>query len=179
MPSELLISELAGADVDGVWAFLQHVPERDRTFVKEPVIGRETIRGWADGDRATRCVALLDERVVGYVALFPGVGWSRHVGELRLVVDPAFRGQGIGQRLVRHALTVAVNTGLTKVVVEVVAEQESTIAVFKRLGFRVEALLENHVQDQDGRFGDLIVLANHIDVDWQLLATVGLDEPLD
>ena len=63
--------------------------------------------------------------------------------------------------------------------VEVVAEQESTIALFTRLGFRAEALLEDHVQDPAGDFSDLIVLANRTDLDWGVLATVGLDEPLE
>ena len=39
---------------------------------------------------------------------------------------------------------MALDAGLTKVVVEVVVEQESTIALFTRLGFRAEALLADH-----------------------------------
>ena len=58
--------------------------------------------------------------------------------------------------------------------------QDSTIALFTRLGFRAEALLEDQVQDPDGSTTrDLIVLANRTDADWSLLATVGLDELLD
>ena len=63
--------------------------------------------------------------------------------------------------------------------VEVVATQESTIALFTRLGFQAEALLVDHVQDRAGKFFDLIVLANRTDADWGLMATVGLDEQLD
>ena len=60
-----------------------------------------------------------------------------------------------------------------------IAEQESTIALFTALGFRAEALLEDHVQDPAGRFGDLIILTNRTDLDWSVLETVGLDEPLE
>ena len=95
------------------------------------------------------------------------------------MVDPAVRRRGIGQRLARHALRVAVDASLTKVVVEVVAVQDSTIALFTRLGFRAEALLEDQVQDPEGNFLDLIVLANRTDADWAVLTTVGLDEELD
>jgi len=147
--------------------------------VKEPVTELATVQAWVAEARPLRSIARRDGAVVGYVAVIPGVGWSRHVGELRLVVDPAIRRQGIGQQLARHALRVALDAGLTKVVVDVVAEQESTIALFTQLGFRAEALLEDHVQDPDGNYGDLIVLANRTDADWDLLATVGLDEALD
>jgi ribosomal protein S18 acetylase RimI-like enzyme len=175
----LEISPFSAADVDEVWAFFQRVPDGDRTFVKEPVTELVAVQGWVDDARALRYVARVDGDVVGYVAVIPGIGWSRHVGEVRLVVDPAVRRRGIGQRLARHALRVAVEASLTKLVVEVVAVQESTIGLFTRLGFRAEALLEDQVQDPAGNFVDLIVLANRTDADWALLATVGLDEQLD
>jgi ribosomal protein S18 acetylase RimI-like enzyme len=179
MADTIEITRFAAADVDETWAFFQRVPEGDRTLVKEPVTELIVVEGWADDARAMRFVARADGDVVGYVSVVPGVGWSRHVGELRLVVDPAVRRRGIGQRLARHALRVALEASLTKVVVEVVAVQDSTIALFTRLGFRAEALLEDQVQDPSGNYIDLIVLANRTDADWGLLATVGLDEQLD
>lgn len=179
MSSTIEITPLTAADTDDVWSFFQRIPEGDRTFVKEPVTDQAIVSAWADDRRALRYLARADARIVGYVAMIPGVGWSRHVGELRLVVDPAVRRQGLGQRLASHALRAALDAGLTKVVVEVVAEQDSTIALFTRLGFRAEALLEDHVQDPEGRYGDLIVLANRTDNNWNLLTTVGLDGTLD
>jgi ribosomal protein S18 acetylase RimI-like enzyme len=173
------ITPFAAADVNDVWGFFQRVPEGDRTLVKEPVTALATVHAWVEDARARRYVARIDHTVVGYVAVFPGVGWSRHVGEVRLVVDPTVRRRGIGQRLARHALRVAIEAGLTKVVVEVVATQESTIAMFTRLGFQAEALLVDHVQNRAGSYSDLIVLANRTDADWGLMATVGLDEQLD
>lgn len=179
MADSIEITPFTGSDVDDVWAFFSRLPEGDRTFVKEPVTQRDAVRAWVDDARTLRSVARIDGEVVGYVAVSPGVGWSRHVGELRLVVDPTVRRQGIGQRLARHGLRVALEASLTKVVVEVVAVQESTIALFTQLGFRAEALLEDQVQDPAGDYSDLIVLANRIDADWNVLASVGLDEQLD
>jgi len=173
------ITAFSAADVDDVWAFFQRVPEGDRTLVKEPVADVGVVQAWADDARALRYIARLGGDVVGYVAVLPGVGWSRHVGELRLVVDPAVRRQGIGHRLARHALRVAIDASLTKIVVEVVAVQESTIALFTSLGFRAEALLEGQVQDPAGNYTDLLVLANRTDADWGVLVTMGLDEQLD
>lgn len=177
--SDPAIAAFGTSDVDAVWEFFARLPDRDRTFVKEPVTGPQAVRAWLDDERGLRSVARDGDRVVGYVAVIPGVGWSRHVGELRLVVDPADRRRGLGQRLARHALAEAVHAGLSKLVVEVVADDEPTIALFTRLGFRAEALLADHVEDPDGGRHDLVVLANRTDDDWQVLTTVGLDAPLD
>ena len=177
--TDIEIAPFTAADVDVVWGFFQRVPVGDRTLVKEPVTELGVVQAWVGDARAQRFVARIDGTVVGYVGVYPGVGWSRHVGELRLVVDPTVRRRGIGQRLARHGLRVAVDASLTKVVVQVVATQESTIALFTGLGFRAEALLEDQVQDPGGHYIDLIVLANRTDADWDLMATVGLDEQLD
>ena len=64
-----------------------------------------------------------------------------HVGEVRVIVDPDRRGKGIGRALARHAVREALRLGLSKMVVEVVADQESTIALFRSHGFDPEALL--------------------------------------
>jgi len=179
MTAELALRPLSSSVVDDVWSFFDRLPEGDRTFVKEPVTDRATVESWLDDHRASRFVAESNGRIVGYFAVYPGIGWCRHVGEIRLVVDPQSRRMGIGHQLARRALREAVEAGLTKVVVEVVASQDSTIALFTGLGFVAEALLVDHVQDPSGNLTDLIVLANHIDIDTDLVATVGLDQSLD
>jgi ribosomal protein S18 acetylase RimI-like enzyme len=174
------IRPLERADVADVVAFFDRVPEGDQTFFKEPVDGAATVESWLAETRSIRLLARdLDGAVIGYVAVIRGVGWSSHVGELRLVVEPDRRGEGVGRKLARAGLAAAVEAGLTKVVVEVVAEQVSTIALFQQLGFVAEALLEDHVLDATGRLTDLIVLSNRANDTWATMTTVGLDEVLD
>jgi RimJ/RimL family protein N-acetyltransferase len=68
--------------------------------------------------------------------------------------------------------------GLSKVVVEVVADQVPTIALFQGLGFEAEAVLTDHVRDANGRLHDLILLSHHVDDNWAAMATIGLDQLL-
>ena len=171
---------LQAGDVADVAAFFDRVPVGDQTFFKEAVDGVATVESWLTDPRSQRLLARdLDGSVIGYVAVIPGVGWSSHVAELRLVVEPDRRGEGAGRKLARAGLAAAVEGGATKVVVEVVAEQVSTIALFQGLGFVAEALLEDHVLDATGRLTDLIVLSNRATDTWDTMATVGLDEVLD
>ncbi len=117
-----------------------------------------------------------DGAVLGIVSIIPLLGWSAHVGELRLVVDPARRGQGVGAALARHALRQALEAGLQKVVVEVVSEQEGAIRMFTDLGFRGEALLTDHIRDRAGVLQDLLVLAHAAGDEWSTMTTIGVEE---
>jgi ribosomal protein S18 acetylase RimI-like enzyme len=108
----------------------------------------------------------------------PLQGWSSHVGEVRVIVDPERRGRGIGRALARHAVLQALELGLTKMMVEVVADQEPTIAMFRSHGFDPEALLKDHVRDADGELRDLMILAYAVEESHAAMAAVGITESL-
>jgi ribosomal protein S18 acetylase RimI-like enzyme len=168
---------------DALLRFFQALPEGDRTFIKEDVTDPATVQAWTAGDdRAQRWVAVDDSDpaapVQGYVAVLRLPGWSDHVGEVRLVVAPSARGSGLGRDLARHALVSAVEAGMTKLVVEVVAEQGAALALFTALGFSGEALLRDQIRDREGQLRDLMVLAHHVNETWSGMDTVGLPEAL-
>jgi ribosomal protein S18 acetylase RimI-like enzyme len=173
------ILPLSSSDVDRVRAFFGRVPEGDRTFFREDVLDARTLESWVSDLAGRRFLAADGDDVAGYLAVLPGVGWSSHVGELRVVVDPGRRREGIGRMLARQGLIEALGLGLTKVTVEVVAEQESAIAMFHALGFEAEALLKWHVRSRDGQLGDLLVLSHLVDDAWGAIATAGIDEEID
>lgn len=167
------IRQLEQRDREDVKRFIARVPEGDRTFFKENVDDPEVLEAWVRPG-SDRAIAIDDERVLGYVAVVPLQGWSSHVGEVRVIVDPDARGRGIGRALARHAVLEALNLGLTKMVVEVVADQEATIAMFRSLGFDPEALLADHVRDQAGDLRDLMILAHSVEQSWASMNASGI-----
>ena len=68
----------------------------------------------------------------------------------------------------------ALRLGLSKMVVEVVADQESTIALFRSHGFDPEALLVDHVRDQSGELRDLMILAHSVEEALASLSATGI-----
>jgi ribosomal protein S18 acetylase RimI-like enzyme len=94
-------------------------------------------------------------------------------------VSPARRGSGLGRELARRALVEAVGAGLSKLVVEIVAEQGAALALFTDLGFTGEALLTDHIRDRSGQLRDLMVLAHHVETTWSGMDTVGVVDELD
>ena len=165
-------------DLDALTAFFAAVPEHERTFFKEEVLERATVESWLGDERGRRAIACDDGQVAGYVAVVPLVGWSDHVGEVRLVVAPDHRRGGVGRELARRALVDAVECGLRKLYVEVVAEQDGAVAMFQALGFQAEGLLRDHVRDRGGELRDLILLAHPVAEQWEAMATAGIEEEL-
>jgi ribosomal protein S18 acetylase RimI-like enzyme len=153
--------------------FLDDIPDADRTFLKEDVTDPEVVAAWVRPDDA-RSIALDDGDIVGYLAVIRLHGWSSHVGEVRIVVDPDHRGRGVGQALARHAVLEALDLGVAKLVVEVIADQDALIAMFVTLGFEPEALLIDHVRDRAGELRDLLVLAHSAEEQWASMAAAGI-----
>lgn len=169
------VRPLEPGDREAVERFLARVPEGDRTFFKEDVTDPDVVAAWSRPGNG-RSVAVDGGHVLGYVAVVPLTGWSSHVGEVRVIVDPAQRGRGVGRTLARHAVLEALALGLSKMVVEVVADQEAPIGMFRGLGFDPEALLKDHVRDQSGELRDLMILAHSVEESHHAMATAGLAE---
>ena len=167
------IRHIESGDQDRLARFLERVPAADRTFFKEDVDDPQASHEWTQPGPG-RTVAVEDGEVVGWLAVFRKPGWSSHVGEVRLIVDPAQRGRGIGRTLARRGVLEALDLGLDKMVVEVIAVQEPTIAMFRSLGFEPEALLTDHVRDRNGDLRDLMVLSHSVQEQWSTMIMAGI-----
>jgi L-amino acid N-acyltransferase YncA len=171
------IRHLERDDRDALTRFLLQIPDADRTFFKEDMDDPAIVEGWlAPGPAKT--VAIEEGEVVGWLSVAPLHGWSSHVGEVRLIVYPARRGRGVGRALARRAVAEALELGLEKMVVEVIAVQEPTIAMFRSLGFDPEALLSDHVRDRAGDMRDLLVLSHSVHEQWSSMVTAGVVDDL-
>jgi ribosomal protein S18 acetylase RimI-like enzyme len=157
--------------------FFGRIPDGEQAFLKENIRDPGTVAAWRRPGPARR-EAAIDEAgsLVGVVTVIPELGWSDHVGQLQLWVDPAHRGQGIGRELARAALLQALGLGLSKIIVEVVADQQPAINMFTSLGFDPEALLRSQIRDRNGDFRDLIILAHMVDENWQAFGATGIDD---
>jgi L-amino acid N-acyltransferase YncA len=172
------IRQLEERDQPAIERFIARIPEGDRTFFKEDVADPDVVHAWARPG-ATRVLAVEDDAVVGLAAVVPLHSWSSHVGEVRVIVDPGRRGKGVGRALAQRAILEALELGLTKMVVEVIAEQESTVNMFRSLGFDPEAVLADHVRDRSGELRDLMVLAHSVDAAAGALQMAGVSTELN
>ncbi|MFH0909509.1 MAG: GNAT family N-acetyltransferase [bacterium] len=104
-------------------------------------------------------LAVAGRRVVGWCDIHPACmqGFG-HVGRLGIGILAEFRGQGIGRRLMRTALTAARRSGLKRIELEVFATNTKAIRLYKDLGFAVEGR-KRKARKLDGRYDDIILMA--------------------
>ena len=175
----MIIRGLTRSDVGDLAGLFGRLSDRDITVIRENVHDLEWTERLAD-TADLRWVAVADDGpVVGYAAVNRLPGWSDHVGELRLVVDPTSRGSGIGRKLSQRALHGAFTIGIRKVVIELATDEDAVLQMFIGLGFRGEALLRHHIRDRDGGLRDLVILAHHADEGWDTLDAIGVAEALN
>lgn len=176
----MMIRAITPDDLGALADFFASVPEGDRMFFKENVLDEDVVKAWGEVQpRHERLIAVDDDGVIAaWLALTGGVGWSAHVGDLRLVVAPSHRRRGLGRQLAQQATINGLRQGYTKLVVEMVADDAGAQRMFGDLGFRVEALLVDHVRDRAGRLQDLVLLAHHASEIESELVLVGIMEEL-
>ncbi len=104
--------------------------------------------------------------------------WSAHVAELRVLVAASERGRGLGRALTQEVFAAALSAGIEKLMVRMTPDQKAALRTFQGLGFRPEALLQEHVKDQSGRKHDLLILAHDVAQFHALLEAYGVTEAL-
>lgn len=161
--STVTVRPLRSVDRDALADFFRRVPEEDRKFLKDDVSRPEVIDAWCREINAARVLPLIAEaegKVVADATLHRrAAGWLRHVGEVRLVVDPEYRRKGLGSRLVEEIIQLAqAEEGLDKLVAEMTPEKGAARRAFERLGFRQVAVIPDLVRDQTGTARDLVIL---------------------
>jgi ribosomal protein S18 acetylase RimI-like enzyme len=130
-------------------AFTQ-APPREQTFAY--------YRNILDGGHI-HVVALDGETLAGWCDILPLLGQMRaHAGVLGIAVSAAWRGQGVGRRLIEAALARADERGLARVELTVHAENVAGQALYRSVGFELEGVLRNG-WCLDGRFFDVQAMA--------------------
>lgn len=153
------------ADRDAMMAFAQRLPEHDLLFLGRDLRHPRVIEAWvaAIGDGAIDSLVAQDAdsgAIVGSAALVRDpLGWSAHVGEVRLLVAGDRRGAGLGRDLLEGVFAIAAAHGLAKLTAMMTPDQTGSVALFESLGFRAEALLRDQVRGRDGRPHDLAILS--------------------
>jgi L-amino acid N-acyltransferase YncA len=118
---------------------------------------------YADSLRSERypfLVAELDGHVVGWAGTSE-YSRSREVyagiAECSIYVDPELRGRGIGSALLRELADEAARRGFYKLIGKLFADNEASLRLMERAGFRVVGIHERH-GTLDGEWRDVTLV---------------------
>ncbi|MBX5186096.1 GNAT family N-acetyltransferase [Rhizobium sp. NZLR5] len=110
-------------------------------------------------------VAIAQDEVVGWCDInrhfFPS---HAHRGKLGMGILPAYRGQGLGRKLIETTLRAAQEVGFIRVELDVYQDNLRAIALYEKLGFVREGIIRRAARIDD-RFIDAIGMALLFDED--------------
>ena len=168
--SEVTIRNMRPKDVDLSFEFFCQLPEEDRRYLRADVTRRDIVERRTtelDSGRVDRLVAIADHEIVADGSLeLQGHGWGDNIGEIRLMVARPYQHLGLGTLLARELYYLGMQHKLDRIVVRVMRPQSRAHRIMKRLGFKEEFLIPEHVRDQDGKWQDLIIMRCNLDELW-------------
>lgn len=146
--------------------FTQSLPASDLVFLRMDITQPDVVREWVENILRRRTITVLAEvngEVVGYGNLhLSRLQWTRHIGEIRVLVGAKYRGLGLGETLANEMMKLARENGLLRVVAHIGSDQPRVRAMFERLGFHAEALLTDWLKDRNHQKHDLVIMSNEI-----------------
>ena len=156
----LTVRPMTGRDKAALVAFFKRIPVDERQLFRDDVTKPSTIQGWIKNLDYENILPLLvfdGKRIVADGTLHRDRrGWSRHVAKIRLTLDPAYRGAGIGRALVREFIDLAKPFGIALLNAEVLPRMKGALKLFEEVGFVCVATLPQHAIDLAGRVHDLL-----------------------
>jgi GNAT superfamily N-acetyltransferase len=158
--TSVVVRPLESGDEAALLSFFRGVPEDERYWLREDVSDPQVIHRWMtdlDYDRVLPLIAERDRAIIADATLHRrGFGARHFLGELRLVVSPAFRGRGLGYSLLAELTEIAQASGLDRLEAEIVSgAQTAAVEAIEQLGFEQVAVLPGHLCGPDGTRHDL------------------------
>ena len=164
---EVTFRHMTAQDRDQILAFTRALPERDLLFLRLDITQESVVDAWIHNIETGKTFSILaeaDGRLLGYCSLHLSESlWTRHLGEIRMLVAREARGKGIGGELARQIFELARDRDLMKLMVRMMSSQQDAQTLFHRLGFIPEAMLGDWVIDRNGRTHDLILMSREIE----------------
>ncbi|MFW9845467.1 MAG: GNAT family N-acetyltransferase [Candidatus Thorarchaeota archaeon] len=125
-----------------------------------PPYTKERIDGWMSNfDRLIPLVAIDNERIVGYAAIFKRMHPRMiGVGGMGIYLHQDFHRVGLGTAITEKAISLAIEEGLHRIGLEVVEDNVAAVALYKKFGFRVEGSLIDAYYGADKRYHNMLVM---------------------
>jgi GNAT superfamily N-acetyltransferase len=156
----LLIRPFAGHDVDALSDFFRRLPVEVRRFAWDKIDSRALIEAWGrelDYAKVFPLLALDGTKVVADATLHRREGSPlRLVGRIKWLIDPAYRGAGLGTILVNNFISMARDNGLRHLTCMLVSDFETdAVETLRSLGFQ-GFTVPAYGTDPDGNQHDMI-----------------------
>ncbi len=151
-------------DRDLILRFARSLPPDDLLYLRRDITDEGVVDEWIARIAAQRRITVLvfgaDNELLGEASLTHSeTDWTRHLGDIRMIVSLDARGEGLGRYLAEEIFVAAEVMGLQRLAARMTNDQVGAQAVFRGLGFEAVAVLPGFVITGDGQKRDLLVMA--------------------
>ena len=159
---ELILRNAKESEASMLLEYLKTTCGETRYLVKEPeeiTLTLEEERAFIEHQNSSEndllMIGLLDGEYVGNCSLM-GNGAMRyqHRASMGIALYQKYTGLGIGKVMIENLLTIAKEKGLEQIELEVVADNERAIALYKKLGFQIYGTFPDNMKYKDGTYAD-------------------------
>lgn len=155
----VLIRPFAERDAGALHEFFLRLPESARRFAWDRIEDRSLVESWArnlDYARVYPLLALDGGRIVADATLHRREhGPLRLAGRIKWLLDPGFRGAGLGTTLVSHFVSIARANGLRHLTCMLISDLEAdAVATLEGQGFE-SFTIPGYGADPDGGRHDM------------------------
>ena len=164
------LRSLENEDMESLFKFFSRIPRTDLLIYKDDVRKWETIESWFTSplyEKIYQIIALKDEEIVAKGTLHKGGLYWQHAAEIKLIVDPDYRGRGLGSQMFKTLLAEALNRSFEKIIVRFTPDNRSFTRMLDHFGFKPEAVLNCYVRcEETGEQKDLVIASYNLG-DWK------------
>ena len=159
---ELLLRNATEEDAQILIDYLKVTCGETRYLVKEPeeitfTLEREKafITQNNNSENDLLLLGFLDGKYVGNCSLM-GMATSRykHRASMGIALYQKYTGMGIGRAMIEKLFAVAKEKGFEQIELEVVADNERAIHLYKNMGFEIYGTFPNNMKYKDGTYAD-------------------------
>ncbi len=186
-PKEVILKDGTGVtlrplrkgDEDLLFRMFSRLSEDDKWFLDHNVADFELIENWVqnmDPDRAHSIVAVLGGQIIAHATLLRKYyGAKSHIGNIRISVDPAFRGKHLATWMLLDLINLAMAMGLQMLIMQLVQDRDGVlIRSVKKLEFLEKAVLKDYAKDREGNPHNLVIMVKRLHRLWD---DVGVANP--
>ena len=158
----VLIRPFEAKDTQALYEFFQRLPEEARRFAWDRIDDRSQVEQWGqniDYGKVFPLLAFDGQKVVADATLHRRNGGPlRRVGRIKWLLDPDYRGNGLGTTLINHFIAAGRENGLRHLTCMLISDLESdAIETLQGLGFD-SMVMPGYGTDPDGNQHDMTKL---------------------
>ncbi|MFW9979354.1 MAG: GNAT family N-acetyltransferase [Candidatus Thorarchaeota archaeon] len=156
---EVVLRLLRPDDRDSLLSMMSALSNDALRWSNPPYDSAKIDRWMSGAESGLSIVAICEEQLVGISAIYEFTRpREKGIGGMMIYIHQDFHGVGLGTVMTENLLVLAKKKKLHRVGLEVVEDNKSAVALYTKLGFKIEGVLHDAYFGEDGRYHNLLVM---------------------